>query len=265
MSVPTDMSLGLNGDVVVRDVTRPSAPDVARFAQHLADPSRAAMLAALMDGRAWTVGELARVAAIAPNTASEHLSRLTDAGLVSQIRQGRHRYIRLADENIADVIEAISRCAVRRPAAANLRSQRHDRELAEGRTCYRHLGGRLGVELADHWHQLGVVTREWSLTDRGAEWFARRGVQLPARDQQPLRPCIDWTERRPHAAGPLANALVAHAFDHGWIVRGHHPRAARLTPSGRRALGLHEGPDPDPRSSSLVGVGSLQAVDVEHR
>lgn len=220
------------------DITHPSAPELAEFAQHLADASRAAMLLALMDGRAWTVGELAHQAGIARNTASEHLTRLVGAGLITCTRQGRHSYLSLAGQHTAEVIEAMSRSARTRPAAQSLRARRHDDELAQGRTCYRHLAGRLGVGLADHWMDTGILTADWTLTAEGTRWFEDLGIRVPGGRRPPLRPCIDWTERRPHAAGPLANNLTAHAFDHGWITRGHHPRAARLTPQGRNALGL---------------------------
>lgn len=221
---------------------QPSAPELARLAGHLADPSRAAMLMALMDGRAWTVGELAGQAGIARNTASEHLSRLADAGLVTHTRQGRHSYLSLAGEHIANLIESLGIVADTRPATSSLRGQRYDQELARGRTCYRHLAGRLGVDLVDSWLTADILTSAWDLTSAGLEWFRTRDIPIPAGKDPLLRPCVDWTERRPHAAGPLANSLAATAFEQGWIVRGHHPRAARLTSRGGAILQLN-GPD----------------------
>jgi DNA-binding transcriptional ArsR family regulator len=220
------------------DASRPATPELARFARQLADPSRAAMMIALMDGRAWTVGELARQAGIARNTASEHLTRLADAGLVTQTRQGRHSYLSLSGNHVAEVVESMCRAAGVAPATRSLRGQRYDAELAEGRTCYRHLAGRLGVGLADRWIADGVIGTDWSLTDAGAAWFGALDIESPAGPGPVLRPCIDWTERRPHAAGPLAAELASRAFDRGWVVRGQHPRAAHLTPRGREALGL---------------------------
>lgn len=196
------------------------------------------MLTALMDGRAWTVGELARQAGIARNTASEHLTRLTEAGVVARTRQGRHSYLALSGQHIADVIEAMCRAADVKPATRSLRGQRYDAELAEGRTCYRHLAGRLGVSLVDHWIAEGVITPAWSLTETGTSWFADLGVAAPTGSGPALRPCIDWTERRPHAAGPLAASLAGQAFDRGWVIRGRHPRAVHLTARGRQAWGL---------------------------
>lgn len=235
--MPTDTNLTFNATMAQSESARPSMPELAQFARHLADPSRTAMLMALMDGRAWTVGELAHQAGIARNTASEHLTRLTDAGLVTHTRQGRHSYISLADQNIAEVIESMSRAAAIRPATRNLRGQRYDDELAQGRTCYRHLAGRLGVELADLWAAGGMLTPTWTLTTAGTSWFDNLGIEVPA-SQRLLHPCMDWTERRPHAAGPLADRLTARAFDRGRLVRGRHTRSVRLTPQGRDALGL---------------------------
>jgi len=196
------------------------------------------MALALMDGRAWTVGELAQQAGVARNTASEHLAGLTSAGLVTRTKQGRHSYIRLAGSEVAEVIEMISRITDVRPAAPSLRAHRHDAELAAGRTCYGHLAGRLGVDLAERWQCTGLVTADWNITASGRRWFADIGLAVPNSKQPALRPCIDWTERRPHAAGPLGRAVTKLAFSQGWVVRGHHPRAARLTAAGRSALGI---------------------------
>lgn len=216
----------------------PRTPQLARFAREVAEPSRASMLVALMDGRAWTVGELAHHAGIARNTASEHVRRLVRAGLVREARQGRHCYLTLAGPEVADAIEAMSLATGTEPATSNLRGKRYDDELAAGRTCYRHLAGRLGVELLDGWVARGLVTQTWALTDNGRDRFTRLGIDSrPDPRRVLLRPCIDWTVRRPHAAGALADRFAAAAFERGWIVRGRHPRAARLTPAGRDVIG----------------------------
>ena len=105
--------------------------------------------------------------------------------------------------------------------------------------CYRHLAGRLGVELLDGWLEAGYVTDEWGLTDAGLGWFAELGVDTsPDPRRELLRPCIDWTERRPHAAGVLAERLAAATFERNWVTRGSHPRAVRLTLSGEDHLYL---------------------------
>lgn len=241
MSVLPDTIVRFNGHVTVPNrFVAPRSPQLAAFARELADESRASMLVALMDGRAWTVGELAHWAGIARNTASEHVRRLVRAGLLTESRQGRHCYLTLAGPNVAEAIEAMSLATSVRPATPSLRGRRHDGELAAGRTCYRHLAGRLGVGLIDAWQTAGIVTGGWELTDDGQNWFTRLGVDTtPEPRRALLRPCVDWTERRPHAAGSLADRFATFAFEREWIVRGSHPRSARLTEAGMKSLRLH--------------------------
>ncbi|AKT51836.1 ArsR/SmtB family transcription factor [Arsenicicoccus sp. oral taxon 190] len=211
--------------------------DLSVIGRALADPSRASMLTALMTGTAWTVGELATRAGIARSTASEHVHHLETAALVRLRRQGRHTYVTLAGPQVAAALESLSLLAPERPAPASLRGVRHARELTEGRTCYRHLAGRIGVALHDHLLGSELITPGYELTADGLAWFAERGVDPPSAGAGPrLRPCLDWTERRPHLAGPLAEGLACHAFAHRWIERGTHPRSIRLTPGGRAHL-----------------------------
>ncbi|WP_182357295.1 ArsR/SmtB family transcription factor [Tomitella gaofuii] len=219
-----------------RPLSAPRTPDLSGFAREVADPSRSAMLVTLMDGRAWTVGELARQAGIARNTASGHVRRLVRAGLVTESRQGRHCYLTLAAPQVADAIEAIGLATGTLPPTRSLRGRRFDDELAAGRTCYRHLAGRLGVGLLDGAVARGLVTGDCALTDHGRAWCEAHAIDTAPSRRPLLRPCIDWTERRPHLAGALADRLAAAAFDRGWIVRGSHPRAVRFTPTGRSAI-----------------------------
>ncbi|GAB3713391.1 ArsR/SmtB family transcription factor [Mariniluteicoccus flavus] len=175
--------------------TTPSQPDLAGVARALADESRATMAVALLDDRAWTAGELAAYAGIARSTASAHLDQLVAVGLVSELRQGRHRYLRLTDASVADAIEALAQLSGReRPAAPNLSSQRVDAELRAGRTCYRHLAGALGLHLTEEWRRLGVVTEAWELTADGREWLSSLEVpDLGDTRRALVRPCLDWT------------------------------------------------------------------------
>lgn len=233
------MFVRFNGGVkTLNHLTVPRTPDLAAFAREVADESRASMLVALMDGRAWTVGELAHQAGIARNTASEHVRRLVRAGLVSESRQGRHCYLTLAGPQVAGAVEAMALASQTRPAASSLRGRRHDDALAAGRTCYRHLAGRLGVGLLERWLADGLLTEGWELTDAGRDYFRDLEVDItPDPRRELLRPCIDWTERRPHAAGLLADRLAAVSFERGWADRGSHPRSVRLTAAGSRLLG----------------------------
>ncbi|MFG1673520.1 ArsR/SmtB family transcription factor [Micromonospora sp. NPDC049282] len=221
--------------------TRADGRGLAGLAALLADPTRAGFCLALLDGRAWTAGELARSAGVAASTASDHLTRLVRGGLLAEERQGRHRYVRLADPAAAQLVEDL---AARAPAPAapprTMRAASADAALAYARTCYDHLAGRLGVLLHDALLARGVLDRTGglALTPTGLSWLADLGVPVePLRAaRRPLvRDCLDWTERRPHLAGALGAALCARLLDLGWTVRGTG-RSLRLTPAGRDAL-----------------------------
>ncbi|MFI9327838.1 ArsR/SmtB family transcription factor [Kitasatospora sp. NPDC052868] len=238
---------------------------LAQFAGLLADPTRAAFCTALLDGRAWTAGELARHAGVAPSTASEHLSRLIAGGLLAEERQGRHRYVRLADPAVATLIEDLSAFAASAsPGRARPRTLRESTRLsaeARARTCYDHLAGRLGVAVSDAVLERGLVADDAGLavTGPGQAWLAGIGIELPPRagrrSARPVvRSCLDWTERRSHLGGALGAALCRTALDGGWVERIGSGRALRVTAAGDRAfhelLGVRldaapgAGPDP---------------------
>ncbi|MEV6795198.1 winged helix-turn-helix domain-containing protein [Streptomyces sp. NPDC051320] len=219
---------------------------LARIAGLLADETRAAFCMALLDGRAWTAGELARQAGVSPSTASEHLSRLIAGGLLAEERQGRHRYVRLADPTVAALIEDLAAYA---PSAApvprNLRESTRMSAEARARTCYDHLAGHLGVAVTDAVIGRGLVSDEAGLavTEPGRLWFAGLGIELSAPDgagrkgsRPVVRSCLDWTERRVHLAGVLGAALCGHAIERRWVERIGGGRALKVTPGGRRAL-----------------------------
>jgi DNA-binding transcriptional ArsR family regulator len=206
---------------------------LAEVAAVLADPSRAAMCLALLDGRAWTVGELARSAGIGPSTASEHVARLKEAGFVAGARQGRHSYVRISDPRVAELIEHLAQHAEHRPARG-LRDSLRVRRLAFARTCYDHLAGALGVALRDGMLRTKLVDLEagLTLTERGREVLDSLGVVIPTGGRRPLlRECLDWTERRDHFGGALPAALLTRALEAGWLTRQPH-RAIRLQAAG---------------------------------
>lgn len=215
---------------------------VARLAGLLADRTRASFCLALLDGRAWTAGGLARAAGVAPSTASEHLDQLVAGGLLAEERQGRRRYLRLAGAPAARLIEDLAAHA--EPTAAPVRSLRAanaSRALALARTCYDHLAGRLGVAVADAMASRGLLDRSagLALTEPGLRWLGELGVDVPSLRgaRRPLvRDCLDWTERRPHLAGAAGAAVCQRFFDTGWIVRAGATRAVRLTASGQNGL-----------------------------
>ena len=221
----------------------------ARFAEIAAltgDPARASMLHALMDGRALTATELAHVAGVAPQTASGHLNRMTAAGLLSVEKQGRHRYHRLAAPSVARMLESIMQVAADlAPDRTRLTVGPRDAALRQARTCYDHLAGQLGVALADtlvaHGHA-ELTSDAGMLTDTGVAFLGRLGIDLDAlrartnrRSGRVLcRPCLDWSERRPHLAGAVGAAICAHSLDKGWIRRLAGTRAVAITPKGQR-------------------------------
>ncbi|MFE7126503.1 ArsR/SmtB family transcription factor [Streptomyces sp. NPDC057617] len=226
----------------------PGTP-LASLAALLADETRAAFCLALLDGRAWTAGELARYAGVAPSTASEHLGKLIAGGLFAEERQGRHRYVRFADPGAAHLVEdlaAHSAPAPERPRT--LRVAGATSAMARGRTCYDHLAGRLGLAVTEAMTVRGLLRQDtgFALTDRGLKWFGEYGIALERSGRRPLvRPCLDWTERRPHLAGVAGAAFCRHALDSGWCVRIGSERAVKVTPEGERAL--YEGLGIEPR------------------
>ncbi|MFG3204637.1 ArsR/SmtB family transcription factor [Streptomyces sp. NPDC048192] len=226
------------------------AAGLAALASLIADETRATCLLALLDGRAWTAGELARRAGVAASTLSEHLGKLVAGGLLAEERQGRHRYVRLADAHVAQLVEDL---AAQLPPAAGKRPPRSLREssagsaMARGRTCYDHLAGRLGIAVTEALTLRGLLRQDtgFALTDAGLEWFGAVGIPLEVPGRRPLaRACLDWTERRPHLAGAAGAALCRHALEAGWCVRIGSERAVKVTPSGEREL------------SALLGIPS---------
>ncbi|SIM74649.1 ArsR/SmtB family transcription factor [Micromonospora cremea] len=214
---------------------------MAELAALLADGTRAGICLALLDGRAWTAGELARRAGVAPSTASDHLTRLVRGGLLVEERQGRHRYLRLAGPSVAQLIESLAGHAPAPPApTGSLRVTTAGAALAYARTCYDHLAGRLGVLMYDALLADGRLDRAsgLTLTPDGWAWAAGLGVPvdvLRSARRPVVRDCLDWTERRPHLAGALGAALCRRFTELGWTARGTG-RAVRLTPTGRPAL-----------------------------
>lgn len=217
-----------------------TAESVARFAAVLADRSRAGMCLALLDQRAWTAGELARHVGVARSTASEHLTVLVEAGLLAEERQGRHRYLRLADVRAAQLVEDLAAVVGERARPASLRGVRADRQLVAARTCYDHLAGRLGVAVYDGLVRAGRLDPAGpALTAAGRSWCAELvgPGALDAPSGRPLvRGCLDWTERRSHLGGAVGAALLGAALGRGWVTRVDGSRAVLLTPAGGSAL-----------------------------
>jgi DNA-binding transcriptional ArsR family regulator len=215
---------------------------LAEFGALLAEPARAAIVLALLDSRARPAGELATIAGVAAATASAHLKRLSDAGLLSVVGQGRHRYYRLADEAVAHWIETLMLAAPRRIKERSIA----DRDLAAARTCYKHLAGKLGVALFDRLrgaHALDLESDAVRLNRNGEKLLRQGGLILDDTGMHDLdgRTCVDWTERRFHLSGPLGTLLARRMLDERWLLRRNGTRAVGISARGReglRALGV---------------------------
>jgi DNA-binding transcriptional ArsR family regulator len=218
-----------------------TGPIIAEIAALVGDPARATMVSALLDGRAVTASELARTARITPQTASTHLAKLTEAGLLSVVRNGRQRHFRLASPTVAGMIDGIVAVALeKRPRYRPLSQQA--RALSAARICYDHLAGRLSVDLTDAFvaRKYVVLDEEAAeITTAGTRFLSKFGIELPtlrSTRRHFCRLCLDWTERRLHIAGAVGAAITKRCFDLGWIERMKHSHAVIVTPLGRRGF-----------------------------
>ncbi len=210
---------------------------LAETAALIGEPARAAMLAALLDGRALSAGELAAAAGVTPQTASAHLARMAEAGLLAMERQGRHRYHRLATPSVARLLEGLLEVSAARPR--RIATGPRDVAMREARTCYDHLAGRLGVALADALAARGAIELSadgGAVTEAGSAFLAGLGIVPGAGARLLCRPCLDWSERRPHVAGRLGAALCSHCFAQGWVRRRAGGRTLEVTPIGWAGL-----------------------------
>ncbi|MGZ4742887.1 MAG: helix-turn-helix domain-containing protein [Oryzihumus sp.] len=215
------------------------ATDFTTVGRLLSVPARSAMVSALLEGRALTVGELARVAGVSASTASEHVTSLDAGGLVRVLRQGRHRYVALSGPQVAAALEALALVSPPVPVTS-LRQSRDARALRAARTCYDHLAGELGVRVHDALVRQGWVATDpaYLLTDTGAGELRALGVDVDravAGRGPVVRPCLDWTERRYHLAGALAGEVARTFLERDW-VRRTQGRGLRLTPAGEELL-----------------------------
>lgn len=216
-------------------------PKLAELVSLLGDPSRAAILTSLMDGRFHTASELALAAGITPQTASFHLGKMASGMLVAAEKHGRHRYYKLANEEIARALETL--LSISRPAEIrSLRQSEQMKALCKARTCYDHLAGKLGVGLTRAMLEQGWIEEgdgEYVVTTAGERFFADLGLDLPALRKERRsfgRICLDWSERQHHLAGSLGQAIVARLFDMNWIERAASGRAVIVTEQGKEGI-----------------------------
>ncbi|WP_440974568.1 ArsR/SmtB family transcription factor [Pseudomonas koreensis] len=218
---------------------------VSQVAAAIAEPARTKILCSLMDGHARTSTELATIAEVSASTASAHLSKLKDLALVRLHVQGRHRYYSLADQRVAQALEALM--VIGQNAAPTFKSHTPDR-LQFARTCYDHMAGTLAVLLHDRLREAGwlVETDEqvYRLSDSGEALFEGLGIEV--QNLNTLRrkfacPCLDWSMRRPHLGGSLGAALLQTALKRKWVTQDLDSRALGVTALGRREIGLRFG------------------------
>ncbi|MNK63194.1 Helix-turn-helix domain protein [compost metagenome] len=216
---------------------------VALVASLASDASRAAILTALLDGRLHPAGDLAYMAGIKPQTASFHLGRMVEAGVVSVTKQGRHRYYGIPDQQVAQVMESL--LSISRPGEIrSLRQAQQDEQIRLARTCYDHIAGNLGVQIANSLLQLGVLEADqgqdqFTLTEKGEEFFSRLQIdaaEVKRRRRSFSHKCLDWSERQYHLAGALGEALLYKMIELQWIQRLPYTRAIRITDEGRKGL-----------------------------
>lgn len=217
-------------------------PGLSHLGALLADPGRAAMLWALMDGSARPAGELTMIAGLSPSAASAHLARLTDGGLLALDVRGRHRYYRIATPDIAAAIEALANvaqaAAPQRPIPQPARTVPPDMRYA--RTCYDHMAGELAVQVYERLMSRGWLTASGGTLDAtaaGAAQFAQWGIDIGGQRTKRRRfacTCPDWSERRPHLGGSLGAALLDSFCRRGWLEHAAKPRVLRVTPAGQR-------------------------------
>lgn len=216
-------------------------PDIASIAALIGDPARANILTALMDGGALSASELATEAGVTKQTASLHLSKLLDAEFVAVEQQGRHRYFRLADHDVARILEALMGIAARRKPR-RLRTGPKEPALRKARVCYDHLAGDLGVALFDGLQRNGWLADQNGqpvLTDRGTGFLGKFGIDFQAMGSR-RRPvcltCLDWSVRRSHLAGALGAALFSKICERGWAKRVEGTRIVDFSAAGETAF-----------------------------
>lgn len=218
-----------------------SGPNIAMIASLVGDPARANMLSALMSGRALTASELALEAGVTVQTASSHLSRLVDGGLLLPSKQGRHRYFTLSGSDVAQVLEGLMGIA-ERTGHTRVRTGPKDPHLRRARVCYDHLAGDAGVAVYDSLVERGLIAvrdTQPELTDRGQVFFSDFGLdlaELARRRRAFCRSCLDWSARRSHLGGAVGAALLDRIYELGWAKREENSRVVRFLPGGESAM-----------------------------
>ncbi|CAG7626032.1 ArsR/SmtB family transcription factor [Paenibacillus allorhizosphaerae] len=218
-----------------------SKPNIVEVAALVGDPSRVTMLLELLGGKALPASELARAAHITPQTASSHLAKMVEGGLLVVEMSGRHRYYRLAGPEVAYALEALNAIATQKPIRS-LKEYDQSKVLRYARTCYDHIAGEVGVRLTDRLLALGMIERsgrDYVVSKQGYDRFKHFGIDVDTVQmgrRHFARQCLDWSERRHHIAGGLGAAITNRLFELEWITRIPGGRAVRVTDAGLNGL-----------------------------
>src|SRR5258706_9735114 len=216
-------------------------PNIVGIAALIGDHARAEVLTALLAGQALTATELAAAAGVTKQTVSSHLAKLLAAQLLAVEAQGRHRYFRLADRDVAHLLESLMGVAYR-TGAVRVRASAREPAVRKARVCYDHLAGELGVLIFDSLEQRRLLrsgTEGLELTPRGQRFFVEFGIDGSslARQRRPLcRACLDWSMRRHHLAGAAGAAVLSRCLALGWARRAKGSRLVTFAAAGERAL-----------------------------
>ena len=214
-------------------------PNLAEIGKLIGDPARAAILNALMSGVALPAGELARLAGVTPQTASSHLSKLIDGGLIKLFPSGRHRYFKIASAEVAQTLESLSLIGAPMARTRTLSAHLANTQICQARTCYDHLAGRLGVALTAQWVEMGWLLMgeyDFTVTDRAMKWLSAQHIDATGllKGRRPAaRQCLDWSERKPHVAGVLGAVLADWLLRERWLARVPSSRAVQVTDHGQ--------------------------------
>ncbi|WP_085905784.1 ArsR/SmtB family transcription factor [Kiloniella majae] len=217
-------------------------PSMASIGALIGSPARSAMLALLFDGRALTATELSQAAGVSAATASEHLGKLVSGSLLICEKHGRHRYYKLAGDEVAEALEPLIHLVRHKPAPIRQVSP-EQKQIRCARLCYDHMAGELGVSITTGMVEQGylvVKARHYDVSETGEQFFAELGIDLDLlrKARRQFAPqCLDWSERKPHVAGALGAAITNLAFSLKWIERTKHRRIIKLTDLGRKQLG----------------------------
>ncbi|NQD67432.1 winged helix-turn-helix transcriptional regulator [Bacillus haikouensis] len=218
-----------------------TSPNIASVAALISEPSRAAILTALLDGRLHPAGSLAYIAGISPQTTSFHLKKMVEADVIKVDKQGRHRYYGLKSHEVASVLETFLTIAPK-IEMKSFKQVTRDKAVRYARTCYDHLAGSLGIKITDSLIRSGCIEEHedtFVLTIQGEELFASLTIDLDAvvkKRRTYIHKCLDWSERRHHISGALGNALLEKFLELKWIRRVPDTRAIKITEVGKKEL-----------------------------